>query len=325
MSTENQHPTSRAMTSLLQRMAENMRSRNLAPATQRSYLHYVAEFIRHHDCDPEQLGLEAVRRYQLHLLQDRKLSAESVNTFTSAVRFLYLEILGMPWQKKDFVRTRVERKAAPAVLSPDEIRRFFHHIPGIKNRAAMMLCYGAGLSAKEAVAVKVANIDGLRRLLLVENGNHAKDRHALLSADLLDVLRTYWRLVRPSGPWLFPSCRAENHISSGVLARACLEAWQLAGQPDRISPRTIRYSFAGCLLDREKVNRQVIQAILGHSGVDVAKRYTPAARTRSGAAAGPLDQLLLASPKRAGQIELVPFTPPQPQVLFALPPRDRRT
>src|SRR6266550_585479 len=209
------------MTPLRQRMIEDMQLRNLAQTTQRSYIHYVADFALYFNRSPEHLDLEAVRQYQLHLLQDRKLSACSVNTFISAVRFLYLETLEMPWQKENFTRTRVEEKL-PVVLSTDEVRRLFEHIPGVKNRAALMLCYGAGLRVSEAVAVKIADIDSERKLVRVEQGKGGKDRYSMLSPALLEVLRAYWRIVRPSGDWLFPSWRSERHLSAGSLQSACL-------------------------------------------------------------------------------------------------------
>jgi integrase/recombinase XerD len=185
------------MTPLRQRFIEDMQLRNVAPTTQRSYIHYVAEFARYCHRSPEELDLEAVRQYQLHLLQERKLSAYSVNTFISAAQFLYLETLEMPWQKENFTRTRVEEKL-PVVLSPDEVRRLFEHIPGVKNRAALMLCYGAGLRVSEAVAVKVSHLDSQRKRVRVEHGKGGKDRYSMLSPARLEVLRTYWRIVRPS-------------------------------------------------------------------------------------------------------------------------------
>jgi hypothetical protein len=85
------------MTALRQRFIEDMQLRNLAPTTQRSYLHYTVEFARFYNCSPEKLDLEAVRQYQLHLLHEKKLSPESINTFISSVQFLYLNTLDMPW------------------------------------------------------------------------------------------------------------------------------------------------------------------------------------------------------------------------------------
>ena len=284
------------MTPLRQRFIEDMQLRNFAPTTQRSYIHYVAEFALYFKRSPEQLDLEAVRQYQLYLLQECKLSAQSVNTFVSAVQFLYLQTLEMPWRKEDFPpRSRVEQKL-PVVLSPGEVGRLFEHIPGIKNRAALMLCYGAGLRVSEAVAVKVSHIDSQRQLVRVEHGKGGKDRYSMLSPALLEVLRTYWRSVRPTGPWLFPSWRPEHHLSASSLQCACREAWQLAGLPKRVSPHTLRHSFATCLLDNG-VDTRVIQVLLGHSRIDTTARYTAVSPAKIAATVSPLDQLL-AGPRK---------------------------
>lgn len=287
------------MTPLRQRMIESMQLRNLAQTTQRSYIHYVSDFARHYWLSPEHLDLEAVRQYQLHLLQERKLSPESVNTFVSAVQFLYLDTLEMPWKKEDFPRARKPRKL-PVVLSPDQVRRLFEFIPGIKNRAALMLCFGAGLRVSEAAAFQTANIDSARMLLRVELGKGSKDRYSMLSPALLELLRIYWRVMRPAGPWLFPSWRPERHISPGLLQRACREAWQLAKLPKRVTPHTLRHSFATCLLD-SGVDTRVIQVLLGHENIETTARYTAVSPSKIASTASPAEQLLAGSWKKTQQ------------------------
>ena len=141
------------MTSLRKRFIEDMQLRNFAPGTQRSYVQHVAEFARYFGRSPEHLDLEAVRQYQLYLLRERALSTSTINTFTSAIAFLYLVTLEMPWSKQDFTRTRVENKL-PVVPALDQVRRLFDHVPGIKNRAALMLCFGASLRVSEAVVTE---------------------------------------------------------------------------------------------------------------------------------------------------------------------------
>jgi integrase/recombinase XerD len=180
-----------------------MRIRNFATTTQRSYIHYVAEFAKYFNRSPEELDLEAVRQYQLYLAQDRKLSPQSINTFVSAVQFLYRITLEMPWEAKDFPRSRLEEKL-PVVLAPEEVQHFFDHVAGVKYRAVLLTCYGAGLRISEAVAVKLSDIDNKRMLLRVEHGKGGKDRYAMLSPCLLEVLRAYFRILRPAKPWLFP-------------------------------------------------------------------------------------------------------------------------
>jgi integrase/recombinase XerD len=284
---------------LLQRFSEHMQSRRLAPATQRSYIHYVTKFARYHGKDPELLDADAVRQYQVYLLQERGHSADSVNTFISAVRFLYLETLKMPWKKDVFIRTSAKKKH-PGTVIPSEVRTLFEHVTGIKHRAALMLCYGAGLTATEAVAVKLADIDSRTLLLHVEHRNSAKDRYVPISPVLLDVLRTYWLIERPAGPWLFPSWRAARHIGAGILRRACKEAWQIARLSKQVSPRMLRQSFAVCLMDKH-VDQRVVQAILGHGPVDTPAKIDPRV--------SPLDQLLVGTRRKARKT----IIPPQPK------------
>jgi integrase/recombinase XerD len=231
------------MTPLRQRMIEDMRIRNFATTTQRSYVHYVAEFAKYFNRSPQELDLEAVRQYQLYLAQERKLSPQSINTFVSAVQFLYLTTLEMPWDKHDFPRARLEQKL-PVVLAPEEVQRFLDHVPGVKHRAVLLTCYGAGLRISEAVALKSSDIDSKRMLLRVEHGKGAKDRYAMLSPCLLQVLRAYWRILRPAGPWLFPSWRPHLHLSAGAVQTACREAWQCSGLAKRVTPHMLRH-YAG--------------------------------------------------------------------------------
>jgi integrase/recombinase XerD len=129
------------MTRLRQRFIEDMQLRGLAPTTQRSYLHYVSDFANFYHTSPEHLDLEAVRQYELYLLHEKKMSPESINTFVSAVQFLFLVTLEMPWGKECFPRTRRANKL-PVVLSPEEVARFLECIGSLKYRAALMLCWG---------------------------------------------------------------------------------------------------------------------------------------------------------------------------------------
>ena len=278
------------MTPLRQRMIEDMCIRNFATTTQRSYVHYVAEFAKYFNRNPQELDLEAIRQYQLYLTQERKLSPQSINTFVSAVQFLYLTTLEMPWEKHDFPRARLELKL-PVVLAPDEVQRFLDHVTGIKHRAVLLTCYGAGLRISEAVALKACDIDSQRMLIRVEHGKGGKDRYAMLSPGLLAVLRTYYRIFRPGEPWLFPSWRPHLHLGAGAVQTACREAWQRSGLAKRVTPHMLRHSFATHLLERG-VDSRVIQALLGHSCIDTTARYIAVSPATISATASPLDQLL---------------------------------
>jgi site-specific recombinase XerD len=269
-------------------MIEDMRIRNLTPRTQRKYIYHVADYARYFGRSPEQLDCEAIHQYLIHLVEDRKLSPESVNQCVSALKFLYLITLEMPWTDAWF--PRVKRPARlPVILSYEEVLLFFDHVAGMKNRAALMTCYGAGLRVSEAVALKVSDIDSRRRLIRVEQGKGQKDRYAMLSDRLIQVLRRYWIAFRPPH-YLFPSWRADRHMCAGSLQLACREAALRSGLRKKVTAHTLRHSFATHLLENG-TDLRVIQVLLGHQKIDTTARYTRVSPEIVAATVSPLDRL----------------------------------
>ena len=276
------------MTPLRQRMIEDMQLRNLAPVTQRNYIAHAAAFAQFYGKSPEVLDQEAVREYLLYLLNERKLSPDGVNQQVSALKFLYLTTLEMPWTDEDFPRAKRPYKL-PVVLSHEEVVLFFDHVPSLRYRAALMICYGAGLRVSEAVAVKISDIDSKRMLLRVEQGKGRKDRYAMLSPRLLEVLRIYWRAARPE-VYLFPSWRTGKHLNASSLQQACRDAWLRSGLRKRVTVHTLRHSFATHLLENG-TDVRVIQVLLGHSLIDTTARYAAVTPQLIGATLSPLDRL----------------------------------
>jgi integrase/recombinase XerD len=239
------------MTPLRRRMIEDMQLRNLSSETQRAYVHYIRGLAQFYQTSPEQLGLEEVREYQLHLVQERQLSSQSVNTFVSAVNFLYTVTLETPWPEGALPRPRIPEKL-PVVLSAAETHEFFQRVATIRYRAALMTAYSAGLRVSEVVALRVSDIDSRRMLIRVRQGKGKKDRYAMLSPHLLEVLRSWWRsqhLTRqPHKPtpedWLFPGFRRGRHMNVESLQTACREAARMAGLSKRVTVHTLRH-YAG--------------------------------------------------------------------------------
>jgi len=265
-----------------------MQLRNLAAGTQKHYLRLVAGFAKYFGISPEFLDIEAVRQYQLYLLNERRLSPEAVNLYVSALQFLYLTTLEMPWTSEYFPRARRAYKL-PIVLSQEEVLGFFDHIPSLKYRAALMVCYGAGLRISEAVALRVTDIESQRGLLRVEQGKGHKDRYAMLSPRLLQVLRRYYRAARPPD-FLFPSWHKDRHLSTTSLQLACREAAARAGIAKRVTVHTLRHSFATHLLENG-TDIRIIQALLGHTRIDTTARYASVAPQVVAATVSPLDKL----------------------------------
>ena len=271
---------------LRQRMQEDMQLRNFSAGTQRSYIHYVADFATYYHTSPDRMGLDEVRNYQLYLIEQRKLSPQSVNGFVAAAKFLYTVTLEMPWTDDLFTRLKVPIKI-PVVLSEAEIQTFFGHIGIPQYRAVLMLCYGSGLRISEAVSLKINDIDSERMLIRVEQGKGGKDRYTILGARLLAVLRAYWKTHR-SSYWLFPGFQKGTHVQPATIQQACREAAQKAGFIKRVTPHTLRHSFATHLLENGTDTR-VIQALLGHSSIETTSRYVQVSPQSLGRVASPLD------------------------------------
>ncbi len=284
------------MTPLRQRMIEDMQLRNYSTGTQRSYIHYVEDFANHYHLNPSRLGLDEIRNYQLYLIEERKLSPQSVNCFVSAVKFLYTVTLEMPWGDEHFPRLKVPEKL-PVVLAASEVMQFFGCIGILKHRAVLMLCYGSGLRISEAVSLKVSDIDSKRMLVAVRQGKGGKDRYSVLSARLLLLLRQYWKIQRPKD-WLFPAIRADRHIQEHTIRQVCREACQMAGITKQVTPHMLRHSFATHLLE-SGTDTRAIQVMLGHSRIDTTARYTRVSPQTVGQTVSPLDSLPgTRSPKR---------------------------
>ncbi len=278
-----------AMSPLRRRMIEDMTVRNLSPATQRSYTHAVAKFSRHFRRSPDRLGLEDVRAFQVHLVACG-ISWPALNQTVCALRFFYGVTLGQAEVPERIPHAREPQKL-PVVLGADEVVRFLEAVPGLKSRAALTTAYAAGLRASEAVKLKLADIDSGRMVIRVEHGKGGKDRTAMLSAQLLTILRGYWRLARPRH-WLFPGRDESRPIDPQVLHAACRSACMAAGLSKRVTVHTLRHSFATHLLEAG-TDIRIIQVLLGHNNLSTTARYTRVADSTIRSTTSPLDRLRL--------------------------------
>jgi integrase/recombinase XerD len=272
---------------LRQRMIEDMRIRQFGDVTQQHYIRVVADFARFLGRSPDQAEPEDLRRYQLHLAAQGA-SPGKMNHAVSALRFFFKITLGRPGFGERLARVRKDQRL-PVVLSPEEVALLLHCAPSLKHKAALSVAYGCGLRASEIVHLKVGDIDSARMLIRVEQGKGRKDRYVMLSPDLLELLRTWWRTAKPRG-WLFPGRDPAQPVTTRQLDRACKAAAATAALDKRVSLHTLRHSFATHLLER-KTDIRVIQVLLGHKKLDTTALYTRVALKTLGAVKSPLDHL----------------------------------
>jgi site-specific recombinase XerD len=277
---------------LRRRMIEDMTIRKLAAKTQASYIRAVRNFTIFLGRSPDQASAEDLRRYQLHLASSG-VAVPSQNAAVTALRFFFTETLGHGevTDRMPFVR---EPRKLPVVLSPQEVARFLQAAPGLKYRAALSVAYGAGLRANEVVSLKIGDIDSTRMVIRVEQGKGRKDRYAMLSEHLLELLRAYWKTSRPQG-WLFPGQNRVNPLTTRQLNRACHATAAAAGIDKRVSLHTLRHSFATHLLE-QKVDIRVIQVLLGHKKLDTTALYSQVATRTLREVRSPLEHLVMTPP-----------------------------
>jgi len=276
------------MTKLRRRMLEDMRIRNLSENTQKRYVDRVAAFGRHFGTSPEYLGPKDIRAYQLHLVDEKGISASYLNVTVCALRFLYGVTLKREWEISRIPLARREKRL-PVVLSTEESEQFFRAIRSMKYRTILMTAYATGLRVSEVSHLKVSDIDSSRMAIRVEQGKFRKDRYVMLCPTLLSMLRDYWKRYRPTH-WLFPGNDSQHPISSGSVRQVCRDASLVCGVQKRITPHTLRHSFATYLLEAG-TDLRTIQILLGHKSPASTARYTHIALANISKTPSPLDAL----------------------------------
>src|SRR6266852_4973524 len=283
----------RPVSALRARMIEDMTVRGFTEETHSNYIREVRAFAAFIRRPPDTATAEDLRRFQLHQTQSG-MQPPSINSSVSALRFFFTVTLDRPDLARRLTVVRQPR-GLPAVLSVEEITLLLQAAPGPKYKAAFATAYGAGLRVSEVVALKVGDIDSERMLLRVEQGKGRKDRDAMLSPQLLELLRDWWvdgrhrGVLLPRG-WLFSGRNPIEPLSTRQLNRAVHAAAEAAGIRKRVSPHTLRHSFATHLLEQD-TDIRVIQVLLGHSKLDTTALYARVANTTIRAVISPLDRL----------------------------------
>jgi integrase/recombinase XerD len=283
------------MTTLRQRMLEDLRIRNYAPTTVECYIRSVAEFAQHFHKPPDQLGPEEIRSWQLFLLNEKRVKLSTYIQAVCALRFFYQNTLHRRIEIDRIPLPRYEKKL-PVILSKTEVKALLEAPKNLKHRAMLATMYGAGLRVSEVARLKVCDLDRERHVIWVRGGKGHKDRQVMLAEPLRELLAAYWRWKRPV-EWLFPGGNPDCPIGTNSVFRACQQAARKAGVAKPIHPHSLRHAFATHLLD-EGVNLLVIQTLLGHAHLKTTARYLHVSDSAVRSTRSPLEML--------GALDLVP-------------------
>ena len=286
-------PSAPTTSTLRHRFTEDMTVRGFSEKTRRGYIRIVTRFVAFLERSPATATAEDIRRFQVQQ-STSGMGAPAMNSNVAALRFFFTYTLDRPDLARKLIRIPYPRKL-PNVLAPDEVARLIAATTCLKHRAVLSVAYGAGLRVAEVASLKVGDIDSERMLISVVRGKGGRSRHALLSPDLLVLLRAWWHegrrdgVMRPGG-WLFPGQDPANPITTRQLRRVVEAAAAAAGLTKHVSPHTLRHSFATHLLE-DGVDIRVIQVLLGHAKLDNTALYTRVATKMVRTVTSPLDKI----------------------------------
>jgi integrase/recombinase XerD len=264
---------------LRQRMIEDMTARKLDPHTQRGHISSCKRFAAWLKRSPDTATTDEVRRFQLYLIESGT-SICNRNRIVTEVRFLFRvtlrrhDLAAEVWHIK-------EPERLPPVLSPEEVKRVLTMATSLKARAMLTLAYGCGLRSGEVVRLRAGDIDSEQKIIHIVQSRGRKDRHVMLPAEVLKLLRQWWKErptasnngVAPEQRWLFPGRSQHQPMTTRQFSRLFKEAAKAAGLRKTVSLHSLRHSFATHLLERGRDIR-IIQALLGHSKPETTARYS---------------------------------------------------
>jgi integrase/recombinase XerD len=281
---------------LRRRMIEDMNARKLCAGTQRGHIRSCKRFAAFLKRSPDTATPDDIRRFQLHLAETG-VSICTRNRIMTGLKFLLRVTLRRLDLAAEIYHLREPQKI-PLVISQDETRRLLAVASSLKTRVLLSLGYGCGLRAGEVVRLKVKDIDRAQNIIRVEQSKSRKDRNVMLSSEMLDLLRQWWK-VRPSRydagiplqeRWLFPGRKPGKPMTTRQLNRLFHEAADAAGIRKGVTLHALRHSFATHLLEGD-TDIRIIQALLGHDKLDTTARYTRVATGMIASIESPLDRL----------------------------------
>ena len=290
-----------AIKPLRQRMIEDMNARKLGAHTQRSHLSSCRRFAAYLKRSPDTATADEMRLFQLHPIETGS-SICNRNRIMTGLRFLFRLTLRRLDLAAEIFHIKEPQKV-PLVMSPDEAKRRLAAAGTLRVRVMLALGYGAGLRAGEVIRLRAGDIDSAQNIIRIVQSKGRKDRHVMLSPQMLNLLRQWWK-VRPTRfdtgvpqaqRLLFPGNRSGKPMTTRQLSRLFHKTADAAGIKKAVTLHALRHSFATHLLERG-TDIRLIQAVLGHEKLETTARYTRVATAMISAIQSPLD--LLAEPRR---------------------------
>jgi site-specific recombinase XerD len=251
-------------------MLQEMQTRNYSERTIHCYLLCIKRLSHYFNCSPDRLSIEQVKTYLHYCVTHNQSSAVTINQMISAVKIFFTDVLDRKWEPLKIKRPRREKKL-PVIFSKQEIALLLDHVRNLKHKSIFITAYSAGLRLNEVRLLKPNNIDSDRMQIRVDNGKGKKTRLTLLSPNVLNQLREYYKKYRPVA-YLFEGRIPGVPISHRTIQKVFGDCITKAGITKAVSFHSLRHSFATHLLE-QGTNLRLIQQLLGHNSLKTTSVY----------------------------------------------------
>ena len=275
------------MTELRKKLIEDIRIRNFSKRTENIYVREVKELAAFYKCSPDKIQPEDVRRYLIHMSQERKVHPSRFRQVISGLRFFYGITLNQEWMIPHLPYPKAAQKL-PEVLSKSEVRQILRATKTLRDRTMLSIAYGVGARISEIVKLKISDIERANKVIRIRQGKGKKDRLVFLPKKLLKLLEHYWLEYRPEG-YLFPG-ESDGHICEAAIQRVCKAAALKAGIKKRVYPHLLRHSFATHLLE-QGTDLRTVQMLLGHAHMSTTTSYLHVTTRHLNNVSSPIDSL----------------------------------
>jgi site-specific recombinase XerD len=260
-----------------------------SPNTIRTYKAELSYFLKYFEnTDLKTVTKEQIENYIYYLISKYKIGESKQNTAINAIKFYYEQVLRMPREYYDIQRPK-RAKTLPNVLSQEEILQLINAPDNLKHKAILYTIYSCGLRLSELLNLRIADIHSKDAYVYIKGAKGKKDRRTLLSGNLLNLLRKYYRAYQPAY-WLFEG-QDGGKYSAASVQKIFRRAQQKSGVNPWSTPHTLRHSFATHLLE-SGVNLRNIQTLLGHESSKTTEVYTHVLNTLNKNIKNPLDIII---------------------------------
>ena len=282
---------------IMEKTKEEIKLRGLSDKTEAEYLKKLEIFMRYYGNEPIiEMSEEKIRAFLLYLIEEKQDAASTVNTYNSALRFIFGAVLGRTLNYQKIPRRRIHREL-PQILTKADIARLLECVSNLRDKAILMTIYGSGLRLSEIVRLRIQDIDSANMRVFVHQGKGGKDRYTILSQNSLEMLREYWKTYRPNhrDGYLFLNKDKSKEIHFRTVQDVFNATLERAGIRKEYSVHTLRHCFATHLLEAG-VDVCRIKQLMGHTHIQSTTFYLHLINF-DGSIKSPLDSL----PKKRGR------------------------